>query len=166
MKKILTMLMCLLLLSGCSSSKINREEQPAPEEGMTAAAPQETTGKWISFLSYRGNDNADGLVSREVLVPEITPEAVLTSLKEDGVVPEEVSVLTLTQKEQELTIDFNAAFLQALCSAGTAGETMLVNSVVNTFLSAYDAQSIRITVEGAIPESGHMIYDFSLTHQD
>lgn len=169
MKEILAMFICFFMLSACASPKNIQPERVVTEGSPTSIATQpavpETTANLVSFTAYRGNENADGLVSREVLVPEITPDIVLSALIEDGVVPADVSVLTLTQKEQQLLIDFNNAFSQYLCSMGTAGETMMINSVVNTFLSAYDAHSVMITVEGEIPASGHVLYDFPLTHQ-
>lgn len=169
MKKVLIIVLCLLMLTACTSPK-NVQQDPVstgdslPSTTIQCAEPEATVIS-VSFTAYRGNENADGLLSREVQVPEITPSAVLSALIDDGVVPSSVSVLSLIQKEQQLQIDFNDAFLQHLCSMGTAGETMLIGSVVNTFLSAYEAQSVIITVNGDILESGHTIYDFPLTYQ-
>ena len=170
MKKVLAMMMCLFLLSACGFSGDSHTEPMVTEGDLTTAVTEpdtgETTQKLVSFHAYRGNENADGLLSREVLVPEITPDIVLRALMEDGVVPADVSVLTLTRKEEQLLIDFNNAFFLHLCSMGTAGETMIMNSVVNTFLSAYNATSVIITVEGQTLETGHVIYDFPLTYQE
>ena len=46
---------------------------------------------------------------------------------------------------------------------GTAGEYLLLGSVVNTFLDNLDGESILITVDGETLESGHEIYDRELT---
>ena len=169
MKKVLIIILCLFMLTACTCPQNIQPTTVTTEESLPPATTQcaepETTVISASFTAYRGNANADGLLSREVQVPEITPSVVLSALIDDGVVPSTVSVLTLNQKDQQLQIDFNDAFLQHLCSMGTAGETILVGSVVNTFLSAYDAQSVIITVNGEIPESGHVVYDFPLTHQ-
>jgi len=62
-----------------------------------------------------------------------------------------------------LNIDFNRSFADLICSMGTAGELMITGSVVNTFLSAFQAESVYFTVDGEILESGHVIYDFPLT---
>ena len=47
---------------------------------------------------------------------------------------------------------------------GTAGEYIIIGSLVNTFLENYQdtVTSIFITVNGEIIESGHVIYDFEL----
>lgn len=169
MKKVLIMILCLLLLTACASANKIQQVPAAATAPLPSATTQisetETTVLSVSFTAYRGNENADGLLSREVQVPEITPSAVLSAVIEDGVVPTSVAVLTLIQNDQQLQIDFNDAFLQYLCSMGTAGETILIGSVVNTFLSAYEAQSVIITVNGEIPESGHVRYDFPLPYQ-
>ena len=39
---------------------------------------------------------------------------------------------------------------------------MVVGSVVNTFLDAFQAESVYFTVDGQILESGHVIYDFAI----
>ena len=169
MKKVLIMILCLLMLTACASAKKTQQAPAASAAPLPSATTQfsepETTALSFSFTAYRGNENADGLLSREVQVPEITPSAVLSALIDDGVVPPSVSVLALIQNEQQLQIDFNDAFLQHLCSVGTAGETILIGSVVNTFLSAYEAQSVIITVNGEVPESGHVRYDFPLPYR-
>ena len=62
----------------------------------------------------------------------------------------------------QLHVDFNAAFRDQLMTYGTAGELMMIGSVVNSLLRAYGADSVMLTVEGDIFESGHVIYDFPL----
>ena len=40
---------------------------------------------------------------------------------------------------------------------------MLVGSVVNSFLSAYGAETVTLTCDGAVLETGHTIYDEPLS---
>ena len=50
--------------------------------------------------------------------------------------------------------------LTTLPTMGTAGERMMVGSVVNTFLTAFDkVDKVSILVSGQIFESGHVVYD-------
>ena len=76
--------------------------------------------------------------------------------------PLNAEAFTLMATAQTLKLDFSEEFRTALCSTGTAGERMICGSVVNTFLTAYGAQSVFFTAEGEIIESGHVIYDFSM----
>ena len=62
-----------------------------------------------------------------------------------------------------LEADFNDALRQSLLPMGTAGEYVLMGCVVNTFLTAYQADAITITVEGEVLETGHSVYDQPLT---
>lgn len=65
-----------------------------------------------------------------------------------------------------IDLDLSAAFGEALSSAGTSGETMILGSVVNTMLTAYNADTITITCDGAVLETGHNVYDEPLTFYD
>ena len=62
-----------------------------------------------------------------------------------------------------ITIDFNQAFADTVCSMGTSGEFLIVGSVVNTFLDAFQGESVYFTVDEQILESGHETYDHSMT---
>ena len=63
------------------------------------------------------------------------------------------------ERIQICAIDLNSAFRDQLNSSGSTGEHMLMGCVVNTFLSAYEAQQLYITVAGETLETGHVIYD-------
>ena len=63
-------------------------------------------------------------------------------------------------------MDFNTAFADRLNAMGTAGESVTIAATVNTFLSAYNARTVLITVEGNTLESGHVIYDMPLTYTE
>lgn len=60
---------------------------------------------------------------------------------------------------EQLQLDVNRSFGEWLRSFGTAGEQEIMSCVVNTYLDAYGAQSIKITEEGQILNSGHMSYE-------
>ena len=62
----------------------------------------------------------------------------------------------------EITLDFNEAFAQRIRSTGTAGEYILMGSLVNTYLDAFNAATVTVTVEGGVWESGHVIYDMPM----
>lgn len=61
------------------------------------------------------------------------------------------------------TLDMNDVYADAVRASGTAGEEMLVYSLVNTFASARNAKSVMLTVGGKPLQSGHNIYDYALT---
>ena len=165
MKKIAFLLIFCLLLAGCASSR--PVEQAAP----TTDTQEETTSApaQMSVTLYLPNDNADGFVTREVTLPREAPQDTMeqliqsTALAEDileqlvqaGALPEGVRVLSMDNG----VLDLNSAFLSFLNSMGTSGEYVVMGSVVNTYLTAFDLERITITVEGNVPETGHSIYD-------
>ena len=141
MKKLLLYLLCALLLAGCASEKT---QTTIP----TSTEPEATQ-------SY--------LMETKILnVTEITPEGVLEELQLHNVLSDNVAINHLEVDGAQLNLDFNRAFADLVCSTGTAGEMMIIGSVVNTYLSAYQSSKVEyvlITVEGSAWESGHVIYD-------
>lgn len=111
---------------------------------------------------YRGNDTVEMMVTEEALLPELTAENLADALIGAGVLEEGVKVNSLEVSEKEgmtyLELDFNEAFLTRLNSMGTSGEYFYMGGVVNTFLKAFDAYAVKITVDGKPAESGHNIY--------
>jgi hypothetical protein len=115
------------------------------------------------LIVYYGDENAERIISRKIEVDAVTPEIVIEQLKMVNVLPEGVQILEFEEQKENgsyaLHLDFSEEFQTQLFQMGTAGEYIIINSVVNTFLDAYDADKVRITVEGMILESGHAIYD-------
>lgn len=120
-------------------------------------------GKKQEISIYSANDNADGYKEEKDKINYLTPAIVLEKLVEKGVVSSETQVLDFTEKkdseEKIIELDLSNAFNNTLTSQGSTGEDLTFHSVCNTYLKAYDADRIKITVEGKAPESGHQ--DFS-----
>lgn len=152
------------------------EEQPAatPEEKPDAtpeekpaetpeAEPQPEAPEPVTILVYYGNDNADALLSKEATLPELTPAAVAGELIAVGVLPEGTLVNRLEVIGPFLYLDLSYEFFDKLQTMGTSGEWIMVGSVTNTFLDAYGVDSLILTANGAIIETGHVVYDAPLT---
>ena len=157
MKRLFLLCLCCFLLTACS-----RIPSPQPQIPSVTATEVPTEAAGQSFLVYRGDDNAEFFLSEEVFVTEINEVVVMDQLIAAGILSEDTAVISICLEGTELTIDFNQAFADRVCSMGTSGERIIVGSTVNTFLSAYGASSVRFTVNGEILESGHVIYDFPL----
>lgn len=170
MKRILTVILICVLLAGCAASVGNPEptvlpiiETEAPLPPTEATVPETIPVMTLTYRIYLPNDNADGFDIQDVDTTVITAESVLKELQERGAIPETVAINSFGSEGTQLNIDFNQAFADLVCSTGTAGELMITGSVVNTYLSAFQAESVFFTVNGEILESGHVIYDFPLT---
>ena len=131
--------------------------------GLTACSQTNDEPSTITYSMYVPNDNADGFHVMTVDTAKLSAETVLSELKAQGILPDTVAINRFNIDNDVITIDFNQAFADVVCSMGTSGELMIVGSVVNTFLDAFQAESVYFTVDGEILESGHTIYDFALT---
>lgn len=156
-KKILCVLSVTMILFSCAAcGKVPVTPQPGD------IIPTETTESVSSLRSYSiyvPNDNADGFDMEIVSTEEISAETVLTELKNRNVLPDAVSMNSFGMDNGLITMDLNQAFADIVCSMGTSGELMIVGSVVNTFLDAFQAEYVYFTVNGQMLESGHTVYD-------
>ena len=108
---------------------------------------------------YVGNANADGFDVKTVSIQELNADTLMDALKSNGAVANGVVVNSFKQDGGVVALDLNSAFANDVCSYGTAGEYIKIGSVVNTFLDAFNAQKVQITIDGQVFESGHAIYD-------
>ncbi len=166
MKKILCIFFVMIMLFGlaaCSKSSTASDAIETEALGVLTEASTESVFQPLSYSIYIPNANADGFDVEIIRTDDISAETVLTALKNRNVLPDTVSINSFKIDNHLITIDFNQAFADVVCSMGTSGEFMIVGSVVNTFLDAFQAESVYFTVDGQILESGHTTYDFVMT---
>ncbi len=188
MKKILcALLVCIILVSMVACNKAPAKQEPVgnsnetnqptattpiekdetePTEATPSVSVEDSTEsipQLLSYYIYVPNENANGFVVETISTEEISEETVLVELKKYNVLTEDVSINSFHIENNLITIDFNQAFADIVCSMGTSGEMMVLGSVVNTFLDAFQAESVYFTVDGQILESGHAIYDFAMS---
>lgn len=181
-------IVCMLLLAGCGKSEPeeiqekenqtealeiekqkDKEDQTAKEddtEDSKAQEPeteqQETVVPSKTVTIYSPNEMADGFVTEDVQTADVTESWVVEQLIAKGVIPGNVQALSCTETQEggvkSLNLDLNQAFADFLQSLGSTGEYMVVGSVCNTFLNAYDCSQVQITVEGNTLATGHVEY--------
>lgn len=179
---------CMLVLAGCGKSEPEetKEEENQTEaleienqednedqigkeddtEDSKAQEPeieqQETAVSSKTVTIYSPNEMSDGFITEEVEASEVTESWVVEQLIAKGVIPGNVQALSCTETQEggikSLKLDLNQAFADFLQSLGSTGEYMVVGSVCNTFLDAYDCSQVQITVEGNVLETGHAEY--------
>jgi len=103
--------------------------------------------------------NATGLSEVRISVPELTGESVWAVLQDQNVIPSDVTMNALNyltiDGEKALELDVSTSFMDYLQNQGTSGERMVLGSIVNSYLDAFDAKSIQITVNGQTLETPH-----------
>lgn len=151
-------------LCACNRQELVVVDSPAPESTDDVSSPEtDETGK-IGVTLYRGDSNAEYILPVECEIDELSPAAILDMLCELGVFSQPVTANSLTIDENNVVhLDMDSSFASLIQSTGTAGERIMLGSLVNSILSAYDAHSVLISVDGGTLESGHDIYDYELT---
>lgn len=135
------------------------KDNPQPEEPEDKTEPVEQQ-KQVTV--YYSDPDANGFETTDVTIAQLTPEAIVAVLSTKGVLPADVQVNSFKTAESDgdkiIDLDLSAGFGTYLRGMGTAGEYIVMGSICNTFLEAYDCQKIRITVDGEKVETGHAEY--------
>ena len=86
----------------------------------------------------------------------------MDELEKKQIVPPDTEILRLVKETQDgqvcLELDLSEHFRDYVSTMGSAGEYVVIGGLVNTFLEAYDADCIRITVAGEPFETPHELY--------
>ena len=165
MKKLIALLLCALMLCGCTpeaqpTEPVTEPNEPTEESTVQMATIPETQPEVLTITIYHGNANADGFETTEFEVEEINMNVLVEKLIEVGVLNEDVFITSMRIDGENLILNFGPAFADQLNTMGTSGERMMMGSVVNTFLTAFNkVDKVSILVGGQIVESGHVIYD-------
>lgn len=123
---------------------------------------QNGEGEKQAIVIYIPDEQQENFESVGTEVEANSDQAIVDALVSASVLPDGCEVLSVTQDEAALTLDMNMVFGNAIRSSGTAGETSMVYALVNTFAQAYGAETVMITVEGGLFETGHQVYDAPL----
>lgn len=143
-------------------------ETPVIEATATVAPKEnETEPKEEGITIYYGDENAEHILSTQIPKQKVTPELLVAELAKRDILTSDVTVKSFKETKKgnvkTLAVDFGEKFREILFSQGSSGEYIMMGSVVDTFLKAYGAESMTITVEGDMLESGHCIYDSEMT---
>lgn len=168
MKKLLAGLFALtmlLALCACGSRTATGEKTPPVETPITqTAAPTQETPDASPAASaaecklFLPSNNMAGVEEKTVTV-ENNAQSVMDALIENGAAPEGTRVNSAEADGNMLKLDLSKEFGDAVRSTGTAGETMYLASLVDTFLTFYGCDQLILTVEGQTLETGHQVYD-------
>ena len=154
---ILLILLITAILTGCSEEQTMvldlTDQEPVTYSASRAADSVETT-----VYLYTSN----GIIADSA--QELDPGWILGKLAEHQVLPDTVELLSFTNENNRLQLDFNQAFADHVIRMGSYGETLTIHCVVNTFLDAYNAESLSFTVEGNILITDYHTYDYPQTY--
>lgn len=132
-----------------------KEEKPVQPEN-----PNPSGGD--AAVVYVPDEQGETLTPVGADVADDSDQALVDALIAAGSLPEGAAVQSSSTTDGVLTLDMNTVYGDAVRSSGTTGESLLIYSLVNTFVQARGVSSVIITVDGAPLESGHEIYDYPL----
>ena len=143
--------------SGEEDEEGEEDEAEEPSDGQEdSSSGDETEDASEGGASiYVANDDATGFVKVPVSVSPDDPKALAAELLSNEAIPAGSELLSATQDGSNITIDMNQAFQDGINVQGSTGEYFMIGSLVNTFLDAYGADGVRITIEGNPFETPH-----------
>ena len=137
-------------LVGCGTGNQTPSASSAPATASTTAA----TARKTQIQLYYADAQCDFLQTRTVELNELSPQTLLQVLQANGILDKGVKMQNWLATDRDdpyrdtiLTLDLSKAFQDQL-SANAATEHTILASLVNTFLDAYRATEITLTVEG------------------
>lgn len=136
------------------------DDKEQPENPVQPENPNPSGGD--SAVVYVPDEQGETLTPVGTDVADDSDQALVDALIAAGSLPEGAAVQSSSTADGVLTLDMNAVYGDAVRSSGTTGESLLIYSLVNTFVQARGVDSVIITVDGAPLESGHEIYDYPL----
>lgn len=101
---------------------------------------------------YYGNAGFYDLDQEVIVIEEKTAEKLLDALAKHNIVSLDTKVLSfeeeVTEKEKMLHLDLSRAMNEYLKTMSAEAESIILASITNTFLENFEADGIRITVNG------------------
>ena len=158
-----------LCMAGCGKKETGSELLTDAQEAVTPVAEEEVlpaaqeTEQGTALHIYRGDEQAENIVRETVYVEEVNEQIVMEELtKALGMAPEaglKSISFGVHGGERVVILDLNRAFADYLNKLGTAGETIVMGSLTNTFLDCYQCELLLVTAEGMVLETGHTVYE-------
>ncbi len=126
------------------------QPQPVLPEDSKEEEAQETQGE--TAVIYYGNGGSAVLERETVTVETMTPEELINALARHNIMSLDTKVLAFEKREgngaSTLYLDLSKAAGEYLQTMSAAAESVIIASVIDTFLENYDADAICLTVEG------------------
>lgn len=150
------------LITPSADGELNNPDDLDKPEITEPLPPSEIEDKKQSVVVYIPDEQAETLMPVGAEAEDDSDAALIQALIHMGALPAGCEINSSKIEDTVLKLDMNMIYGNAVRSAGTAGENMLIYTVVNTFIQASGAEKVLITVEGDPLETGHNIYDYPL----
>lgn len=128
------------------------DEQTPQDENAVSEDDAEDDTEDEEVVIFYGNGGSVSLNQETVKVEAVTPDELINALARHNIVSLDTKVLTFEKREQDdvsiLYLDLSKAAGEYLKTMSMEAESIIVASIINTFLENYDADTVFLTVEG------------------
>lgn len=135
------------------------ERRPVQEE----RAEEEAQKPGVEVTIYYGNGASEELNTEVSSMEQVTAENLIEALVRHNIVSLGTKVNSFEEKEEDgvrtLHLDLSKTFLEYLRTMTKEGENIIMSSMAATFLNAYQAEKMVITVDGAVLETEYAVYE-------
>lgn len=161
-------IMIVLGLTGCgpreTGSALLTEMREAVDPVTEAVEPAaEETAEGTALHVYCGDEHAENIVQQTIYVDDADEQTVMKELVKVLGIDDEAGLKGITfgthGGDRVAMVDLNQAFADYLNKLGTAGEYIVMGSLVNTFLDCYQCDLMLVTAEGRVLKTGHSVYE-------
>ena len=161
-----TALLSLVILCGLAACGNATQEAEASVIEVTAdASVNEKTEEAVQtdVMIYYGNGASDSLDMEISTMEQVTADNLIDALAKHNIVSIGTKVNSFDEEENNgvktLHLDLSKTFHEYLKTMTEEGENIIMCSVTATFLEAYDADEIAITVDGDVLQTDHATYE-------
>lgn len=170
------MMFGLVFFTACDSSETS-ETTIVQMSNAASALPTETAEELKDedkkeLTIYYSNGKADGLESETIYVDNITPDIIISNLANHNIVSIDTKVSSFEMEETEgdnrkrITVDMSKTFGEYLKTMGVNGEAVVIAALTDTFLEAYQADCLSLSVGGKTLRTENAVYEKDLTFID
>ena len=159
-RKLLVLILLFSLMTGCAAAGSNCTQ----DHSASTVDNTEQESNSVLVTLYEGNDAGTGLTASVTRLSELTGAALTDALTAIGAIPARTQCLHCSSGVMEdgtvrLSLDLSVDFEEGVRVMGSAGETLILASLVNTFLEAFEADALELTIDGESLETNHNLYD-------
>lgn len=99
-------------------------------------------------------------------IDELSEHIIAAALRSAKVLPADVQINAFIHDGDHLAIDFSKELSDYLNSLDAAGEHRTLSCIVLSFLDAYSASNVMMTVDGKVLSTSYGTYDFAISRSD
>ena len=157
-----------ICLSGCGREETGSDlltdtkEAVVPVKEAVVPAAEETP-EGIALHIYCGDEQAENIVQKTVYVEEVTEQTIMEELSSTLNLDAQAGLRNISfgtyGGDKVVILDFNQAFADYLKKLSQQGENIVMGSITNTFLEAYQSELLLVTAEEKVLDTGRTIYE-------